>query len=193
MFIAALFIIARTWKQPRCPSADKWIRKLWYINPTEYYSAMKKKTFESVLMRWMKLEPIIQSAVSQKEKHQYSTSSVQSLSRVQLFVIPWTAACQASLSITNSQSSLKLMSIKSVMPSSHLILCRPLLLLPPIPLSIKVFPMSQLFTWGGQRIGASALASVLPMNSQDWSPLRWTGWISLQSKGLSRVFSHTTV
>ena len=72
MFIAALFIIARTWKQPRCPSADEWIRKLWYIYTMEYYSAIKKKTFESVLMRWMKLEPIIQSEVSQKEKHQYS-------------------------------------------------------------------------------------------------------------------------
>ena len=72
MFIAALFIIARTWKQPRCPSADEWMRKLWYIHRMEYYSAIKKNTFESVLMRWMKLEPIIQSEVSQKEKHQYS-------------------------------------------------------------------------------------------------------------------------
>ena len=67
MFIAALFIIARTWKQPRCPSADEWIRKLWYIYTMDYYSAIKKNTFESVLMRWMKLEPIIQSEVSQKE------------------------------------------------------------------------------------------------------------------------------
>ena len=66
------FIIARTWKQPRCPSADEWISKLWYIYTMEYYSAIKKKTFKSVLMRWMKLEPIIQSEVSQKEKHQYS-------------------------------------------------------------------------------------------------------------------------
>ena len=72
MFIAALFIIARTWKQPRCPSADEGIRKLWYIYTMEYYSAIKKNTFESVLMRWMKLEPIIQSEVSQKEKHQNS-------------------------------------------------------------------------------------------------------------------------
>ena len=72
MFIAALFIIARTWKQPRCPSADEWIRKQLYIYTMEYYSAIKKNTFESVLMRWMKLEPIIQSEVSQKEKHQYS-------------------------------------------------------------------------------------------------------------------------
>ena len=72
VFIAALFIIARTWKQPRCPSADEWIRKLWYMYTMGYYSAIKKNTFESVLMRWMKLEPIIQSEVSQKEKHQYS-------------------------------------------------------------------------------------------------------------------------
>ena len=72
VFITALFIIARTWKQPRCPSADEWIRKLWYIYTMEYYLAIKKNTFESVLMRWMKLEPVIQSEVSQKEKHQYS-------------------------------------------------------------------------------------------------------------------------
>ena len=69
VFITALFIIARKWKQPRCPSADEWIRKLWYIYIMEYYSATKKNTFESVLMKWMKLEPIIQSEVSQKEKH----------------------------------------------------------------------------------------------------------------------------
>ena len=72
MFIAALFIIARTWKQPRYPSANEWIRKLWYIYTMEYYSAIKKNTFESVLMRWMKLESVIQSEVSQKGKHQYS-------------------------------------------------------------------------------------------------------------------------
>ena len=72
MFIAALFIIARTWKQPRCSSADEWLRKLWYIYTMEYYSTIKKNAFESVLMRWMKLEPIIQTEVSQKEKHQYS-------------------------------------------------------------------------------------------------------------------------
>ena len=72
MFIAALFIIARAWKRPRCPSADKWIRKLWYIYTMKYYSAIKKNSFESVLMRWMKLEPIIQSEVSHKDKDQYS-------------------------------------------------------------------------------------------------------------------------
>ena len=70
MFTAALFIIARTWKQPRCPSADEWIRKLWYIYTMEYYSAIEKNAFESILMRWMKLEP--QSEANQKEKHPYS-------------------------------------------------------------------------------------------------------------------------
>ena len=72
MFIAALFIIARTWKQPRCPSTDEWMGKQWYKYTMEYYSAMKKNSFESILMRWMKLEPIIQSEVSQKDKDQYS-------------------------------------------------------------------------------------------------------------------------
>ena len=120
-------------------------------------------------------------------------SSVQSLSCVWLFATPWIAAHQTSLSITNSQSLLKLMSIESVMPSSHLMLCHPLLLLPPIPPSIRVFSMSQLFAWGGQSTGVSALPSFLPKNTQDWSPLEWNGWISSQSKGLSRVFSNTTV
>ena len=71
MFTAALLTIARTWKQPRCPSTDEWIKKLWYIYTMEYYSDMKKNTFESVLMRWMNLEPIIHSEVSQKEKDKY--------------------------------------------------------------------------------------------------------------------------
>ena len=119
--------------------------------------------------------------------------SVQSLSRVQLFVTPWIAARQASRSITNSQSSLRLMSIESVMPSRLLILCHPLLLLPPIPPSIRVFSMSQLFAWDGQTTGVSASASFPPKNSQGGSPSEWTGWISLQSKGLSRVFFSTTV
>ena len=105
VFIAALFTIAGTWKQPRCPLADEWIRKLWYIYTMEY----------SVF------------------------SSVQSFSHVLLFVTPWTAACQASLSITNSQNLLKFMSIELVMQSNHLILCHPLLLLPLIFPSIRVF------------------------------------------------------
>ena len=123
--------------------------------------------------------------------HIHAFSSVQSLSRVRLFVTPWIAACQASLSITISQSTLRLTSIESVMPSSHLILSRPLLLLPPIPPSIGVF--SNESTWGGRSSGASALASFLPKKSQGWSPSNWIGCISLQSKGLSRVFSNTTV
>ena len=118
-------------------------------------------------------------------------TSVQSLSCAQLFATQWNAARQASLSITNFQSSPKLMCIKSVMPSSHLILCSPFLLLPPSLPASGCLPMSQLFAWGGQSIGVSA--SVLPMNTQDWSPSGWTGWISLQSKGLSRVFSNTTL
>ena len=71
MFIAALFTIARTWNQPRCPSTDKWIKKLWYMYTMEYYSAINRDTFESVLMRWMNLEPVKQSEVSQKEKDKY--------------------------------------------------------------------------------------------------------------------------
>ena len=120
-------------------------------------------------------------------------SSVQKLSRVWLFATPSISARQASLSITNSQSSPKLMSIELVMPSSHLILCCPLLLLPQSLLASGSFPMSQLFAWGSQCIGVSASTSVVPMNTQDWSPLGWTGWISLQCKGDSRVFSNTTV
>ena len=119
-------------------------------------------------------------------------SSVQSLSHVRLFVTLWIAARQASMSITNSRSSPKLMCIELVMPSSHLILCRSLLLLPLIPPSIGLFQWVN-SAWGGQSIGVSASASVLPMKTQDWSPLGWIGWISLQSKGLSRVFSNTTV
>ena len=106
-------------------------------------------------------------------------SSVQLLSPVRLFATPWIAACQASLSIINSQSLLKLMYIQLVMPSNHLILCHPLLLLPSIFLASGSFLMSQFFTSGGQSIGVSASASVLPMNIQDWFPLGLTGLISL--------------
>ena len=119
-------------------------------------------------------------------------SSVQSLSRVRLFATPWIAAHQASLSIINSRSSLRLMSIELVMPSSHLIRCRPFSSCPQSLPASEFFPLSQLFTWGGQSTGVSTLASFLPKKSQGWSS-EWTGWISLQSKGLSRVFSNTTV
>ena len=109
--------IASTRKQAGSPSADEWIRQLWCIYTMEYYSAIKKNAFESVLMRWMKLEPTIQSEVSQKEKHQYSISSDQSLSCVRLFATPWTAALQASLPITNSRSPPKPVSIDAISDS----------------------------------------------------------------------------
>ena len=120
-------------------------------------------------------------------------SSVQSLSRVWLFATPWIAARQASLSITNSRSSLK------SCPSSQW--CHPAISSSVVPFSScpqslpasESFPVSQLFAWGGQTTGVSALASFPPKKSQGWSPSEWTGWISLQSKGLSRVFSNTIV
>ena len=120
-------------------------------------------------------------------------SSVQSLSRVWLFATPWIAAHQASLSITNSWTS------PNSCASSQW--CHPAISPSVVPFSScpqslpasGSFPISQLFVWGGQSTGVSVSASVLPMNTQDWSPLGWTGWISLQSKGLSRVFSNTTV
>ena len=120
-------------------------------------------------------------------------SSVQLLGHVWFFVIPFTATWQAFLFNTNFQSLLKLMSIESVMPSNHLILCHPFsFCLQSCPAS-EYFPRSQFFTSGGQSIGVSASASVLPTNRQDWSPVGLTGLISLQSQGLSRVFSNTTV
>ena len=117
-------------------------------------------------------------------------SSLQSLSCVRLFVTPWTTARQASLSITNSWSLPKAMSIESVMPSSHLILCRPLLLCLQSFLASGSFQMSQLCASGGQTTGVSASTSVLLMNIHDWFPLELT---CLMSKGLSRVFCNTIV
>ena len=123
--------------------------------------------------------------------HQFS--SVQSLSRVPLFATPWVTACQASLSITNSQSSPRLTSIESVMPSSHLILCHPLLLLPPIPANIRVFSNESTLRLRWPKYWSFSFSIIPSKKSQGWSPSEWTGWISLQSKGLSRVFSNTTV
>ena len=131
--------------------------------------------------------------VSPSVRQAGSQSFIQLLSRVQFFATPWKAAGQVSLSVTNSQSLLKLMSIGSVIPptfSSSVI---------PFSSCLQSFPasgsfqMSQLFVSGGQSIGVSASASVLPMNIQDRFPLGWTSWFSLQSKGLSSVFSNTTV
>ena len=121
------------------------------------------------------------------------TWSVQLLSHVQLFATPWIAARQASLSITISRSSLKLG------PSSrwcHLAIPSSIVPFSSCPQSLPAsesFPMSQLFAWGGQSTGVSPLTLFLPKNTQGWSSLEWTGWISLQSKGLSRVFSNTTL
>ena len=123
----------------------------------------------------------------------YFPQSVQLLNHVWLFVTPWTAARQASLSITNSRNLLKLKSIELVMPSKHLFSVIPFSsCLQSFPASGS-FPRSQFFPSSGQSIGVSASTSVLPVNIQDWFPLGWTVWISLQSKGLSRVFSNTTV
>ena len=119
-------------------------------------------------------------------------SSVQSLSRVWLFATPWTSARQASLSITNSQSLLKLMSTESVIPSNHLILCHPLLLPPSIFPSI-VFSNESVLCIKWPKHWSFSRSISPPMNIQDWFPSELTGLISLQSKGLSRVFSNTTV
>ena len=119
--------------------------------------------------------------------------SVQSLSRVRLFVTPWIAACQASLSITNSRSSLRLTSIESVMPSSHLILCHPLLLLPSIPPRIRVFSNESTHRMRWPNYWSFSF-SISPSNEHPGLiSFRMTGWISLKTKGLSRVFSNTTV
>ena len=129
-----------------------------------------------------------------KDVQEILPTIVQSLSCVWLFATSCTVAFQASLSFTVSLSLLKLMPIESVMPSNHLILCRPLLLLPSIFPSVRVsFPMSRFFKSSGWSIGASASASVLPVNIQGWFPLGLTDLISLLPKGLSRVFSSTTV
>ena len=127
-----------------------------------------------------------------KNESRYSFSFQFSHCCVRLFATPWTAACQASLSITNSRSLFRLMSIESVMSSNHLTLCHSLLLLPSIFPRISVFPMSWLFASAGQSIEDSTSSSVLPVNIQGWFPVGLTSLISFQSKGLSRVFSSTT-
>jgi len=136
---------------------------------------------------------------------QHQSSQVFHLSKVQIYSVQFSSVTQSCPTLCNRMncsmprlpvhqdsnwwSLPKLMSIKSVMPSNHLILCRPLPLLPSIFPSIRVFSNESAFSSGGQNIGVSASTSVLPVNTQDWSSLGWTDWISLQSKGLSRVFS----
>ena len=143
------------------------------------------------LIRWPKYWSFSYS-ISPFNELQHPLSSVQLLSHVWLFVNPWITAHQASLSITKSRSSPKLMFIESVIPSNHLILYHPLLLLPSIFPRIRVFSNESVLRIRCQSIGVSASASVLPMNIQDWFPLGWTGWTSLQSKGLSSWESSPT-
>ena len=159
------------------------------------FSTPKSRTPDSANIFWfsrfseniLKIYLYVLHSLSDKISHNFS--SVQLLSHVRLFATPWTAAHQVSLSITNSWSLLKLMSIELVMPSNHLSSVIPFSsCLQSFPASGS-FPMSQFFASGGQDIEALASASVLSMNIQDWFPLGWTGWLSLQSKGLSRVFS----
>ena len=151
-----------------------------YGSPCHQFSLSYSHLFYRVLTPLNPLSVVIRVA-------QFSCSVVSDS------LTPWTKAQQASLSITNSWSLLRLMSIELVMASNHLILSHHLLLPPSVFPSIRVFSMRQFSASGDQSIGVSASTSVLSMNTQDWSPLGWTGWISLQSKGLSRVFSNTTV
>ena len=155
----------------------------WAAKDTEGWVTKFQLGIWSVRTEWLCLS---QSQVT-------GISSVQSLSRIRLFATPWTAAHQASLSITNTRSLLKLMSLESVMPSNHLVFCRPLSFCPQSFPASGSFPVSQFFASGNYSIGTSASAPVLPMNIQGWFPLGLTGLISLLSSGLSRVFSSTTV
>ena len=158
MFITALFIIARIWKQPRCPSADEWIRKLWYIYTMEY-----SVQFSSVAQSCPTLcNPMNRSTPGLPVHRQLPEFTETHVHRVSDAIQPSHPLSSPSPPAPN--------------PSQH-----------------ESFPMSQLFSWGGQSTGVSALASLLPKKSQGWSPSEWTGWISLQFKGLSRVFSNTTV
>ena len=130
----------------------------------------------------------------QQSSQKILISSVLLLSRVRIFATPWIAVCQASMSITNSRSLSKLMSIESVMPSNHLILCHPLLLLPPILPSIRVFPMSQHFAWGDLSIGVSASTSVLPINNPGLISFRmdWLDLLAVQGTLKSLLQHHSS-
>ena len=153
MFIAALFKIARTWKQPRYPSTDKWIKKLWHTYTVGYSVQFSHSVMSDSL--WPQARPPCPSP----------TPGVYSNP------CPLSQWCHPAI----SSSVVPFSSCPQSFPGSG------------------SFQMSQIFVSGGHSIGVSASISVLPINTQDWSPLQWTGWISLQSKGLSRVFSNTTV
>ena len=157
---------------------------VWF--PTAFWIPLKSLHLRRMLSKLMRCTKNCKAS-------SWYQSTVQSFNRVQLFATPWTAAPQASLSIANSWSLLKPMSIESVMPYNHLILCQPLLLPPLIFPSIRVFSNESVPHIRWPEYCSFSFSTVLPMNIQDWLPLGWTGWISLQSKGLSRVFSNTTV
>ena len=176
-------------KEVTQPGASREHQPKEVMQERRYKRKSKRKGQAKVVRR----VPILCEFLRHKRVWNVPNQSDQLLSRVQLFPTPWTAAHQPSLSINNSQNLVKFMRIKSVMPSNHLILCRPFLCLPSILPASGSFQMSQFIASGGQSTGVSALTLVLPMNIQERFPLGWTGWISLQSKGLSRVFSITTV
>ena len=159
--------------------------KLIHKNPLHFYTLTMKKTEKEI-------KETIPFITTKRIKY-LRISSVQCLSSVHLLVTPWTAARQASLSITNSWSSFRLTSIESVMLSSHLILCRPLLLLPPIPPSTSVFSSESTLCMRWPKYWSFSFSIIPSKETQGRSPSEWTGWISLQSKGLSKVFSNTTV
>ena len=162
---------------------------LWSPRTCEHAASCGSRTCPCDQLRTSGWEVMLGHWVAQRNQF----SSLQSLSRIQLFVIPWTAACQASLSITSSRSLLRLMSFVSVMASNHLILCHPLLLLPSIFPSIRVISNVSALC---NRWPKACSFSFSISSSNEYSgliSLGWTGWISLLSKELSRVFSNTTV
>ena len=163
-----LFSLGRTWRDPVFTEGQGW--------PGVRLAGIGTWREATGQRLWPRVQSLVLKA-----------NSVQSLSCVRLFATLWTAAHQASLFIANSQSLLKLMSIESVMPSNHLILCRPLLLLPSIFPSIRVFSKESVLLIRWSKYWSFSF-SISPSIFQDWFPLEWTGWISLQSKGLSRVF-----
>ena len=172
MFTAALFTIDRTWKLSRCVSTGEWIKKQWYIHTMEYYSAMKRNTFKSVLIMWTKLESIIQSKVSQKEKYKYC---------ILRYIYQFSSVAQSCLTLCDPMDcSTPGLPVHHQLPGVYSNpcplkqWCHPTISSFVIPFSScpqsfpasGSFPMSQLFSSGGQSIGASASASVLPMNTQ---------------------------
>ena len=159
MFITALFTIARTWNQPRCPLADKWIRKLWYIYTMEYYSVIRRNAFESFLMisSVQFSRPVMSNSLQPHELQHARPSCPSPTPGVHANPCPLCQWCHPTL----AYSLVPFSSCPRSFPASG------------------SFPMSQLFTLGGQSIGVSASTSVLPMNTQDWFPLGWICWISL--------------